>query len=175
MRLRCLLDSDAAEWDTLQAVPAADRVIDVWWRDSLTGELMLMLAYLMTRSREWRHATIRLIAAPENGEPAEPWRAALEAQIDKVRIPAEIVLVADHNEATVIATSRASAMVFMPFRIHGGRFYSPFGWEINDALPQLPITALVLAAQDVDLEAEPDHEGDDPGPPQASPPPQDHS
>ncbi|MBX3585107.1 MAG: hypothetical protein KF796_00575 [Ramlibacter sp.] len=161
-----LLDSDAAEWDTLQAVPAADRVIDVWWRDSLTGELMLMLAYLMTRSREWRHATIRLIAAPENGEPAEPWRAALEAQIDKVRIPAEIVLAADHNEATVIATSRASAMVFMPFRIHGGRFYSPFGWEINDALPQLPITALVLAAQDVDLEAEPDHESDDPGPPQ---------
>jgi hypothetical protein len=36
------------------------------------------------------------------------------------------------------------------------------GWKLDDVLQELPITALVLAAQDVDLDvdldAEPDHE-----------------
>ena len=153
-----LLDSDAAEWDTLETMPAGERVIDVWWRDNRTGELMLLLAYLMRRSKDWRNAAIRLIAAAADGEAPDARRAALEEQLDKVRIPAEILLVAAHDQATVVATSHASAMVFMPFRVHGGRFESPFGWKIDAALPELPITALVLAAQDVDLDAEPDHE-----------------
>jgi hypothetical protein len=155
-----LLDADDAAWERLQALRPSERVIDVWWRDTRTGELMLLLAYLMRRSKEWRQARIRLIAAPDEGEAPDAWRAALQAQIDSIRIPAEILPVADRSQATVVSTSHASAMVFMPFSIHGGRFYSPFGWKIDTALPRLPITALVLAAQDVDLEAEPDHDVD---------------
>lgn len=154
-----LLDADANEWQTLQAMPSAQRVIDVWWQDSRSGELMLLLAYLMTRSSAWRDAAIRVIAAPLPGQTAAQCRQALQDGLERVRIPAEAVVVDEHDEAGVVATSGASAMVFMPFRIHAGRFYSPFGRQIGAALPRLPITALVLAAQDVDLEADPDETG----------------
>ncbi len=156
-----LLNSDARTWEALQAVSPAERVIDVWWRDTPTGELMLLLAYLMTRSDEWKDASIRLIAAPEQSDAPADWQLALVERLEDMRIPADIVVVQDRDEATVVATSKSSSMVFLPFRIHAGRFYSPFGWEVGAALPSLPITALVLAAQDVDLDADPDHGGDD--------------
>ena len=151
-----LLDADAREWDTLQAVPSERRVIDVWWRDTPTGELMLLLAFLMMRSDAWGKAAIRLIAAPLDDQTEAECRQSLVERLERIRIPATAVVVAGHDEGTVVETSATSAMVFLPFRIHGGRFYSPFGWEIGAALPRLPITALVLAAEDVDLEADPD-------------------
>ncbi len=151
-----LLDSDAKEWDSLKGVASDQRVIDVWWRESRTGELMLLLAYLMTRSDEWGSASIRAIAVPRDAESKAQCQERLAELLEAVRIPAQVLVVDDWDEATVVETSRAAAMVIMPFRIHGGRFYSPFGWEIGPALPKLPITALVLAAQDVDLEADPD-------------------
>ncbi len=151
-----LLDADAKEWDVLQSLPSAQRVIDVWWRDSRTGELMLLLAYLMTRSDDWGSAKVRVIAVPEKGESPQQCEQKLVESLERMRIPAQVLVVDDWDETTVVETSRVSAMVIMPFRIHAGRFYSPFGWEIGPALPKLPITALVLAAQDVDLEADPD-------------------
>ena len=151
-----LLDADAREWDTLQSVPSERRVIDVWWRDTPSGELMLLLAFLMMRSDAWGKAAIRLIAAPRDDQSEAQCRQDLVERLERIRIPATAVVVTGHDEATVVETSGASAMVFLPFRIHGGRFYSPFGWEIGAALPRLPITALVLAAEDVDLEADPD-------------------
>lgn len=164
-----LLDADAKEWDTLASVAPADRLIDVWWRDSRTGELMLLLAYLMTRSDDWADARIRLIGGPEDEAPAAAWEAAMRERLDQIRIPAEIVVVPDREEATVVDVSGGSAMVFLPFRIHAGRFYSPFGWEVGAALPRLPIVALVMAAQDVDLEAEPDLPEDEPAPQPGTP------
>jgi amino acid transporter len=151
-----LLDADAREWDTLDRIEASERIIDVWWRDTRTGELMLLLAYLMTRSDAWKSARIRLLAEPGEGEPREARKQVLVKQLEEIRIDAEIVIVDDHERETVVAESQGSSMVFMPFRIHGGRFYSPFGWEVGAALTQLPIVALVLAAQDIDLGADPD-------------------
>jgi hypothetical protein len=158
-----LLDSDAKEWETLQSVPADKRVIDVWWQESQTGELMLLLAYLMTRNKDWRDAIIRMIAVADDKQSPQECRQALEASLERMRIPGEVLVVDDWDELTVVETSKTSAMVFMPFRIHGGRFYSRFGWEIGPALPKLPITALVLAAQDVDLEGDPDQETEEEG------------
>ncbi len=152
-----LLDSDANEWDTLKNLASDDRVIDVWWRDTRTGELMLLLAYLMTRSHDWRNARIRVIVVPKDGLPRDEWLQALQDSLERMRIPGDVLVVDDWDETTVIETSKASAMVLVPFRIHAGRFYSAFGWEMGAALPKLPITAMVLAAQDVDLDSDPDH------------------
>lgn len=156
-----LLDSDAKEWETLQSVPADKRVIDVWWQETQTGELMLLLAYLMTRNKDWRDAIIRVIAVPDDAQSPQECRQALEAGLERMRIPGEVLVVDDWDELTVVETSKGSTMVFIPFRIHGGRFYSRFGWKIGPALPKLPITALVLAAQDVDLEGDPDQEAEE--------------
>jgi len=158
-RLGCnllLLDADAREWESLASVPAGERVIDIWWEDSSTGQLMLLLAYLMTRSDEWSDARIRLLGPREVVDSAGPHGKVLRQRVEEIRIDAEVVETADHDEGSVAGASGSSALVFLPFRIHGGRFYSPFGWEVGAALERLPIVVLALAAEDVDLEADPD-------------------
>ena len=158
-RLGCnllLLDADAKEWQTLEQTPANARVIDVWWEDSSTGELMLLLAYLMTLSDEWAGARIRLLG-PANVVDAEGAHGrVLRERVEEIRIDADVITTNDQHEQNVVGESAQSSLVFLPFRIHGGRFYSPFGWEIGAALDRLPIVILCLAAQDVDLEADPD-------------------
>ena len=52
--------------------------------------------------------------------------------------------------------SAATPLVFMPFAVHSGRFYHLFGGDVDELLPKLQIVAMALAAQDVDLEADPD-------------------
>jgi amino acid transporter len=158
-RLGCnllLLDADAAEWESLGAVQSGERRIDVWWEDSSSGQLMLLLAYLMTRSDEWRGSRIRLLGPQEVVDSTGVHGKVLAERVEEIRIDAEVVTTPDYDESTVIETSRSSSVVFLPFRIHGGRFYSPFGWEIGPALERLPIVVLALAAEDVGLEADPD-------------------
>jgi len=151
-----LLEADAAAWDRLTQVEPQDRVIDVWWRDSRTGELMLLLAYLMTRSEEWERARIRLLSSVPEGATADDTAQALTARLEEVRITAEVVIVKQIDDETVIRESANSSLVFLPFRVHAGRFFSPFGLEIAGLIGRLPIVALALAAQDVDLDADPD-------------------
>jgi len=151
-----LLDADASEWDSLETVAASNRVIDVWWEDSSTGQLMLLLAYLLTRSHEWSGARIRLLGPREVVDSTEKHGKVLRDRIEEIRIDSEVIVTPDHDENTVVGTSESSSLVFLPFRIHGGRFYSPFGWEIAPAIARLPIVVLALAAEDVDLESDPD-------------------
>ena len=47
-------------------------------------------------------------------------------------------------------------MVFVPFRLRGSRPLGPFGESLDHLLARLPSTILVLAAEDVDLDAEPE-------------------
>ncbi|MEO5766271.1 MAG: hypothetical protein ABIR52_13275 [Casimicrobiaceae bacterium] len=80
----------------------------------------------------------------------------LRERVKEIRINAEVVIMPDYEKATVIDASGSSSPVFLPFSLHGGRFFSPFGWEIGDALEHLPFVVLSLAAEDIDLEADPD-------------------
>ena len=64
-RLGCnliVLDSKEEEWDVLESMPAQERRIDVWWWGDASSRLMLLLAYLMTRSKQWGEAKIRMRA-----------------------------------------------------------------------------------------------------------------
>ncbi|MEP7206952.1 MAG: amino acid permease [Casimicrobiaceae bacterium] len=151
-----LLDADAAEWESLESVPPERRTIDVWWQDAPTGQLMLLLAYLVTKSDAWHGARIRLLGPHEILDAAGVHGKVLRERLEEIRIDADVVVTPDHDQQTVVEASGGSALVFLPFRIHAGNFYSPFGWEIGPAMPRLPIAVLCLAAQDVDLEADPD-------------------
>lgn len=152
-----ILDADDREWERLDHVEAKDRTIDVWWRANKTGELMLLLAHLVMRSEAWQSARIRVIAEPKEGETTDQFRERLDAALESYRIAAEVI-VSEVNAESIVHHSASSSLVFLPFIIHGFRFYGPAGDGVPALLKDLPIVVLAMAAQDVDLAADPDKE-----------------
>jgi len=150
-----ILDAKADKWKTLSESGAHDVYIDVWWWNDASSRLMLLMAYLMTRSEHWGNARIRLLAvktSPEGDQTIE----GLKAMLAEVRIEAEPVLV-ENSEADVIAEySSDAALVLLPFRLKANQVFDPFGNPMEDTLFLLPVTAMALAAEDIDLDAEPE-------------------
>ena len=65
-------------------------------------------------------------------------------------------MVFNANFSNVIAFSKDASLVFLPFRLKGNQPVDPFGNPVDQILGKLPVTALVLAAEDIELEAEPE-------------------
>ena len=115
-----VLDAHEAEWNALEKVPPAERIIDVWWSDNRSSELMLILAYLMTRSEEWEDAKIRVFAARREGVSSEARLDEIRLMLEEVRIEAEPVVVDEANNEALKEQSGNASVVFLPFRIYGG-------------------------------------------------------
>lgn len=150
-----VLDAKNEQWSALEALPSEKRRVDVWWWDDATSHLMLLLAYLMTRNDEWDGASIRVLAAcyeKESEESIEGLRTTLE----EVRIEAQPVVVAKADTNAVVQHSADATIVFLPFRLRGNQPVDPFGGDLESLLSQLPIVTLALAAEDIDLDAEPE-------------------
>ncbi len=157
-RLGCniiVLDAKEEEWAALEALPSERRRIDVWWWGDATSRLMLLTAYLMTRSDVWREAKIRVLATGYKDVSEETIRD-LGKTLEEVRIEAEPEVVAKGSCDAIAGYSAGSAIVFLPFRLQGNQLMDPFGGQLQDLLPCLPIAAMVLAAEDIDLDAEPE-------------------
>lgn len=131
------------------------RVIDVWWNDDASSRLMLLLAYLMTRHGYWDKAAIRLLTISEPGKLADSIEH-VEQQLDDARIKAQPVPVADMQPETVIGESSSSDLVFLPFRIKKFLLTDTAGYSLERVLTRLPPAAMVMAARDIDLDAEPE-------------------
>ena len=63
-----VLASDGQRWESIEAMSDDKRRIDVWWWGRDSSRLMLLLAYLMTRTGMWHDARIRVLSAVQNGE-----------------------------------------------------------------------------------------------------------
>jgi amino acid transporter len=150
-----ILNAEQAEWERLDAVSSSDRVIDIWWRADKTGQMMVLLAYLMTRSDEWRDATIRVLV-PVDQTDADTHLKEVKAILTAARIEADTALVVDANSESIVAQSSNASIVFLQFAIRDGRIADPFGNDVSQILPRLPMVVMSMAAQDVDLDAQPD-------------------
>jgi exonuclease VII small subunit len=191
-RLGCnlvILDAGHEEWTALEERPSAERRIDVWWRGGATSRLMLLLAYLMTRSAPWEDAKIRMLAleneagdstGPSMAHPPEalprdadagltepssegkgspetnPVVARLNEMLEDVRIDAEVKVLPEAGRKDMAELSRDASLVFMPFRIREGEALSVSGLKMDEVLKGLGVVAMVMAAEDIDLEAEPE-------------------
>ncbi|MBI2782494.1 MAG: amino acid permease [Gammaproteobacteria bacterium] len=159
-RLGCnllMLDANDAEWRALNEQLPPERRIDIWWLPGATGDLMLLLAHLMLRSEDWDGAKLRVVSLPPTDGDAPALAGAIENRLREVRIDATVEVVEQDESTALYTMSRDASLVFMPFSVHGGRFYDGHGHEIDEHLAVLPVTVLTLAAQDVALEADPDH------------------
>jgi amino acid transporter len=150
-----LLHFDPTRWDSLLSSPRQGRRIDVWWRADATSRMMLLLAYLTTRHEAWEKAHIRALTEG-TGERIEKAKEELKQLLEEVRIDAQAEIIADFTPESVVEASSDSSLVFLPFRIQRFKLTDLSGYSLDRVLPKLPPTALIMAAEDIDLDAEPE-------------------
>lgn len=150
-----VLYCDPNRLNSVMASEAYQRRIDVWWQADATSRLMLLLAYLMTRHAIWQKAEIRVLTAG-TGERLAQTQAEMAQVLEEVRIDAQVEIVADLAPERVVEESASSSWVFLPFKIEQFKLIDLNGYSLERVLPKLPPTALVMAAEDIDLDAEPE-------------------
>ena len=150
-----LLDPGADKWQVLERLPGKDRRIDVWWSDDATGRLMILLAYMISNDHDWEDSSIRLIGSvTEDGQEKEAEK--LTSFLDEVRINATVHILVEAISDSIVEESADAALVLLPFRIRDNQPIGPFGGPLDETLFALPATAAVLAAENIDLDAEPE-------------------
>jgi len=147
---------DSSKWKNVIKSDRRRERIDIWWRgEEDSSRLMLLFAYLVTRRNIWSKAKIRVLTAG-TGKSLVREKENLLQLFDDARISAEPHLVADMKPQTVLEYSKDSSLVFLPFRVQQSRLTDIYGYSLERTLTQLPPTALVRAAEEIDLDAEPE-------------------
>lgn len=156
LRLGCnllILDATNEEWASLEATKPSERTIDIWWTEGETSALMLIFAHLMTRAEMWEDAEIRvLVAGDEAGGRCQRARETLAAS----NIDAKAVAVGRFTRETITETSWDAAIVFLPLTMPVDEPFRVAGLSPESILSSLPITVLAVAADDIELAADPD-------------------
>ncbi|BBO76930.1 Na-K-Cl cotransporter [Desulfosarcina widdelii] len=150
-----ILRQDAESWDRLEAAPRKGRRIDIWWQGDATGRLMLLLAHLMTRSESWENSSLRVLTRGD-GSRIETEKENLQKRLEQIRIEAEAAIVEDFEADTIVEHSSDAAFVFLPMKFESNRILDPSGKSFERSLPRLPVSAVVMAAEDIDLDAAPE-------------------
>jgi amino acid transporter len=147
-----IIQSSDAQWEHLRLTPPAERTIVVWWSNDQAGQLMTLMAWLCTRSSEWREATIEVVV-PEGPDstPVDDVRLLL----DEARIDARVVPVAATIEA-MDAFTESAALAFMPLRVRRKEPLGPLDVPIEQLRGEPSVTVFVLAIDDLDINVEPD-------------------
>ncbi|NNL40986.1 MAG: hypothetical protein HKO79_00675 [Desulfobacterales bacterium] len=109
----------------------------------------------MTRHQNWGEAKIRLLAA-DYDKKSDQSIESLKVMLEEVRIEAEPQIVKDVNSESFAEYSSDSSLVFIPFRIKNNQVVDPLGNPMENTLFLLPVVAMVLAAEDINLDAEPE-------------------
>jgi len=151
-----VLEATGEEMARLDAIPVQERRVDVWWQGDATSRLALLFAYLMGRDEAWKGATIRVLAAAQGEESVAVALRDLRQVMEEVRIDAQAEIVAVFDAAQVVERSADAALVFLPFRVRGEEPCGVFDGPLDETLRRIGVTALVLAAQDIVLDSEPD-------------------
>lgn len=155
-----VLDAKEDAARAIETRAGAERRIDVWWSDNATGRLLLLLAYMATRSEEWRGATIRLLVWVRTDSGAK-MRSTLTHMLDEVRIDAEIETVPELTREKLIAYSRDATLVLLPLRLRRLHAVDLFNEPIDALLAELPMVAMAAAATDIVLDADPEEQNAD--------------
>lgn len=79
--------------------PFRRRRIDIWWRGKQSnGDMMLLLAYLLSLNTEWRNARIFIRTIINSESHIENMRSRLESLISELRINAEPDLIINNEK-----------------------------------------------------------------------------
>ena len=131
------------------------KTIDVWWGGlQSNGGLMLILAYLLRTSWEWRAADIRLkLVVDDDDTAAKSAETNLNNLTESLRIGAKSEIIRSRGRAfnAILQESSAGAdLVFLGLAVPEGD-YVEYYQTVQDRMDGLPPTVLVLAAENLDF------------------------
>ncbi len=132
------------------------KVIDVWWRGrSGNGDLMLLLAHIISQSPTWDGASIRLLQTLPRGEGRVQTEAHLRALLDRVRVNAEpVVIVPPQGERfpdTVKTWSRETDLTLLGMNRPEEEERASYGNQLNGWLSAVGTVLLIHSGQTEDL------------------------
>jgi amino acid transporter len=140
------------EGDDSWATP--EGTIDVWWRGKQNGELMLLLAHLLTQNDGWRGREIRLLRVIENPAGREEVEQHLNTLADRARIKTTCdVVVFEDFRGAIQSTSKDAAVVFMGFQPPDEGFDGDFYERIEGLCGDLKRVMFVNSNGNMSLES----------------------
>ena len=131
--------------------PSHERTIAVWWagREN-NGDLMLLLAHLLTLSPEWGRARIQLKSIVDDEEESAARSRELEELLPETRIDLTVHVIAKPPERPVgqviIDHSREAEFVMLGLGHPGGDAVLGYAERMAELLEGLPATLLVRNA-----------------------------
>jgi amino acid transporter len=152
----CLLKSEQSDWEGLLTQAPDTRRIDVWWWETPSSRLMLLIAYLCTRTDDWLCAKLRVIVPVEEGKTVEETQQHIDRLLDDARIDAESLILETVDEEVLVEQSADASLVMLPLLIRQNMPTCPLSTPLPALLKKLPVTALVLASGEIALDADPD-------------------
>jgi amino acid transporter len=129
--------------------------IDVWWRGlKRNGALMIIIAHLLRRSMEWRHATIRLNMVLDSENAAAEARKNISEILKTVRIDIQENLVVSYGQPFDELRNKISGkadLVMLGMAEPDEQFLNYYTTMIR-RIEGSPSTMFVLAGQEVSFE-----------------------
>jgi amino acid transporter len=122
--------------------------IDVWWsgRED-NGDLMLLLAHLLTQNRKWRRAVVTIKTVVDSLDLVSEARESLELVCEETRIDAEVVVVVRREgediKKTIKRHSAEGTMVMLGLGIPEVGLEEKFGERMTELVEGLPNVILV--------------------------------
>lgn len=139
-------------WERFETTPQSSRTIAVWWSDDKAGQLLTLLGWLCQRHDDWDGAAI-VVYLPEGDDPEEV--ARVSTIVKRSRIDAEVVSV-EATPASFITAMSGASFALAPLRVRRGVAVGPFDTSLGMIVESLPLSALILATEELDIDAEPD-------------------
>jgi amino acid transporter len=140
---------------SLTSETGISKTIDIWWIDDDSSRLMILLAYLITRNESWEDAQIRLLAIHLDTDNQDNIQI-LTKMLEEIRIDATPQIILGADAQSILSLSKKTDLVFLPFTLQDGVPALFKKIPMDRVIPHLNTVALVLAAQKVDLDTEPE-------------------
>ncbi len=134
------------------AVPGG--TIDVWWRGRANGELMVLLAHLMSTHPDWRGRQLRLLRVVEKEAGSDEVQSHLDGLLKAARITGMTKVVVSTDPTSAIqTTSRDAAFVFLGMQPPEMGSEDEFFYRTERLIGRLERVALVQSAGGMKLES----------------------
>ncbi|MDA0674639.1 MAG: Na-K-Cl cotransporter, partial [Cyanobacteria bacterium] len=149
-----ILRSSPATFMEIRQRPSQQRRIDVWWGGlQANGGLMLLLAYLLRTSWEWRGAEVCLKLVVPDATAATAAEGNLNRLIESLRIGAiaQVIVAGNRSFDAILTDSSQSAdLVFLGLASPGDMDpFSDYYADLQARTADLPNTLFVLASEDL--------------------------